>query len=661
MKEKWFQIWGLSTLCLLVGLGSGCGGCDSEAYVRSTPAMIVTNTDTLTFGPIAVGSSETQNLVILNAGSAPLSIDPLAFEPSEGPFVAELLETSVSAASETIVPTSFFPLTAGEFQVELHLLTNASNTNEKVVLLKGTAFEGTICGPCDNPPESACADEENLLIYNYVGSCVDGSCLYESTLKPCEFGCDQELNVCRTPECTEDADCDDGRFCTGVETCDTEAGVCEFGDTPCGPQAPICDEELDLCMECRTSDDCNDATFCNGAEICSAEFTCMPGAPPCAGGTPICLEATEQCVACTQNNDCDDGSFCNGSEICDENGLCAAGGFPCTEARPFCDENSDQCGECLTDAQCNNGVYCDGEENCNDTLDCEAGQPPCGTLDEVCDEASQSCGECTEDAQCDDGLFCNGSESCSDDLICQAGAAPCDDPTPICDEDTDACWVCSLDTHCDDGLYCNGAETCDDAQMCVDGTSPCSGETPVCLESSDHCVECVVDEDCDIDETCNNYVCEAPLDCDNVGLTWKWSTDRENPDVSRVSCQNCNPYGASHAESRRTTFCNETLPILCIKVDDTPAPDNLSLSEAGKWAFGHIALTPPVQGCSLTSIAVANTICQEQFGQDWRMAEHHDGGWPGWDFWALGHINPDTYFWLHINNQAANCWNSSAP
>ena len=226
--------------------------------------MIVTNTDTLIFGPIAVGSSETQNLVILNAGSSPLSIDPLELDPQEGPFVPELLETSISASSETILPVHFFPLAAGEFEAELHILSNASNKNEKVVLLKGTAFEGTICGPCDNPPQSECADENNLLIYNYVGSCVDGSCLYESTLKPCEYGCDQELNVCRTPECTEDADCDDDRFCTGVETCNTETGTCEYGTTPCEAEAPICDEDLDICMECRTSTDCDDATFCNG-------------------------------------------------------------------------------------------------------------------------------------------------------------------------------------------------------------------------------------------------------------------------------------------------------------------------------------------------------------------------------------------------------------
>jgi hypothetical protein len=39
------------------------------------------------------------------------------------------------------------------------------------------------------------------------------------------------------------------------------------------------------------------------------------------------------------------------------------------------------------------------------------------------------------------------------------------------------------------------------------------------------------------------------------------------------------------------------------------------------------------------------------------MAEFHDG-W-GWGFWAKGNIESDQRFWVYINDQQANCWNSA--
>lgn len=44
--------------------------------------------------------------------------------------------------------------------------------------------------------------------------------------------------------CESDADCDDGRFCNGVETCDAE-GACQDGPAPC--PAELCDEPADFC------------------------------------------------------------------------------------------------------------------------------------------------------------------------------------------------------------------------------------------------------------------------------------------------------------------------------------------------------------------------------------------------------------------------------
>jgi len=47
------------------------------------------------------------------------------------------------------------------------------------------------------------------------------------------------------PECAVDADCDDGLFCNGVETCN--AGSCVAGSDPCPGQG--CDESGDVCTD----------------------------------------------------------------------------------------------------------------------------------------------------------------------------------------------------------------------------------------------------------------------------------------------------------------------------------------------------------------------------------------------------------------------------
>ncbi len=49
-----------------------------------------------------------------------------------------------------------------------------------------------------------------------------------------------------TPECSADADCDDGLFCNGREQC--RDGACLNGESPCGAQQ-VCSEDLNECLE----------------------------------------------------------------------------------------------------------------------------------------------------------------------------------------------------------------------------------------------------------------------------------------------------------------------------------------------------------------------------------------------------------------------------
>ncbi len=48
--------------------------------------------------------------------------------------------------------------------------------------------------------------------------------------------------------CESDAECDDGQFCNGAETCN--AGACESGADPC-LAGETCDEGTDTCSTCN--------------------------------------------------------------------------------------------------------------------------------------------------------------------------------------------------------------------------------------------------------------------------------------------------------------------------------------------------------------------------------------------------------------------------
>jgi hypothetical protein len=106
--------------------------------------------------------------------------------------------------------------------------------------------------------------------------------------------------ICQYVGCTSDADCDDGEFCNGAETCDTGTGECLPG-TPvdCDDRVTCtvdtCDEVNDQCV--NTPDDAacpDDGLFCTGDEICDPAAGCVSTGDPCPEGT-VCNEDTDMC------------------------------------------------------------------------------------------------------------------------------------------------------------------------------------------------------------------------------------------------------------------------------------------------------------------------------------------------------------------------------
>jgi hypothetical protein len=333
-------------------------------------------------------------------------------------------------------------------------------------------------------------------------SCSGGLCVHTSNVLPC----------------------DDGLFCTAVDTC--VSGVCVGAGDSC-PSDPFCNENLNACVECLGAGDCDDANpctnnvcsplgscnfpsntnSCNDGLFCTINDVCSFGS--CVGGGPrcpvMCNESINACVDCLTNTDCSDGNvcttdscssgfcfnvnntlpcndgkFCTVTDTC-SSGLCQGAGDPCFGTGLVCDESDDSCQECVVSQDCNDGNTC---------------------TDDLC--ISRSCFNPNNTAPCEDGQFCTTSDQCAGGVCFSGTGNACSgaSSTPVCDEAGDRCVECLIDycesvsgvcsntpdhSSCDDGLFCTGAEVCDSVLDCVASVNPC-GSAPLCDESSDRCV-----------------------------------------------------------------------------------------------------------------------------------------------------------------------------
>jgi len=215
--------------------------------------------------------------------------------------------------------------------------------------------------------------------------------------------------------CTVNANCDDGLFCDGIETCDTLSNTCVAGTSPCtNPALPACDETTNTCVVCAFNSDCSDGLFCNGAETCDTlTNTCVAGTDPCNDG-----------VTCTADS---------------------------------CDDALDTCTHTPDDTLCDDALFCNGAETCNVTLDCQAGTNPCANPAlPVCDEGATTCRECLSATDCDDLNDCTTDScvgfACSNVVV--ADGSPCFNNSGTCLAGICTGIPCNVNADCNDGNGC---------------------------------------------------------------------------------------------------------------------------------------------------------------------------------------------------------------
>jgi hypothetical protein len=232
-----------------------------------------------------------------------------------------------------------------------------------------------------------------------------------------------------TLTCSSDAECDDGMYCNGAETC--VDGTCQDG-TP---------------VTCA-----DDGLFCNGSEVCDEiGQECGHTGDPCTAPT-VCSEDIDQCeLPSCGNTVCDAGENCDNCPADCISGT-AAGNDPTDcfkgKADGVCHPVKDgsNCPDCVSSWCCGDGV-CEGEEDSNNCAidcgpspvcedgNCDPGEDECSCPSDCGQPQNSEVGFCSDsvDNDCDTLTDCDDPD-CVDDLACSCfpKGSPCSIKSDCC-------------------------------------------------------------------------------------------------------------------------------------------------------------------------------------------------------------------------------------
>ncbi|UCG33905.1 MAG: M6 family metalloprotease domain-containing protein, partial [Phycisphaerales bacterium] len=136
-----------------------------------------------------------------------------------------------------------------------------------------------------------------------------------------ESGLDAFVVAMESGGCQDNSDCDDGLWCNGAEICDVDQ-TCQPGTPPdcndgVGCTDDSCNEGTDSCDNVPNDALCDNGLYCDGIEICDALLDCQVGtAVDCDDAVGCtddsCNEGTDSCDNVPNDSLCDNGLYCDG-------------------------------------------------------------------------------------------------------------------------------------------------------------------------------------------------------------------------------------------------------------------------------------------------------------------------------------------------------------
>ena len=144
-----------------------------------------------------------------------------------------------------------------------------------------------------------------------------------------------------------------------------------------------------------------------------------------------------------------------------------------------------------------------------------------------------------------------------------------------------------------------------------------------------------------------------PPDPDRTGTTWGVLPTNDAPEsppgTVTVACHGMprETPGKPCDDRKGDTACRASLPVLCSKADPSLAPQS-------PWGR-RLALTAPVRGTELVSVAAADQVCGAQLGEGWKMTEAEESR-NKYQITGVGSLPATSRFWVRSGGSPANCW-----
>ncbi len=400
--------------------------------------------------------------------------------------------------------------------------------------------------------------------------------------------CDGSLLACPR-ECSSNADCIDGHWCTDMRPSRCEekrpnGSACTV-DASC--QSGHCVDGV--CCDSSCDGSCNACNLAGLEGRCSLAPAGAIGNPPCE--PLVCSGTASVCpLACSSDANCASGFWCDTRDgscreqsadgvACTADNRCLSGhcvdGVCCDTA---CDGACDSCnqpalrpGHCAAlpagspgDPSCT-PYLCDGSltkcpRECSSNADCIASHwcPP--FRPSHCEEKMPDGSACTADASCQSGHCvdgvccdtacdgscnaCNLAGSLGRCALVPAGSAgePACEPF-ACSGSSSACpTACNSDTTCAAGFWCNGTPEPNECMPKLRNSASCIAHNR-CL--SGHCVEGV----------CCDSACEGPC---NSCRTLGYEGTCRNVGMGGLGEPSCAPYRCASGSAQCATRCTVT-------------------------------------------------------------------------------------------------------